>query len=284
MPSAAAKRQCVVAPPTAVQQALMALRGQTLYIHAAPLWQQFCNQALCFGRGPAELRRESDSPLAVVARPKLAVALRLLVWKRDVLVCTEEEECFIANCDALARMHLRVHDVLPPGSIVHAWLYCTRSGRVSLGAYDLIACQEGFLQGSPPFARSARLHQLFELARQRVADGQREPPQQAFEYFWVGQLGSDAALAHRPAAPVTAQTCTGACAMLYDARCPYDVDVFVTVPEACEAPWPVRWIDATPARSLSKAGPRERVAALTVVVPPLVPAVANGREACGVLY
>jgi hypothetical protein len=278
------KRQCMVAPPTAVQQALMALKGQTLYIHAAPLWQQFCNQALCFGRGPAELRTEGDSPLAVVARPKRAVALRLLVWKRDVLVCTEDEECFIANLDTLARMHLRVHDVLPPGSIVHAWLYSTRSGRVSLGAYDLIACQEKFLQGSPPFARSARLHQLFELAAQRVASEQREPPQQAFEYFWVGQLGSDAALALKPAAPVTAQTCTGACAMLYDARCPYDVDVFVTVPEACEAPWPARWIDATPARDLSKGGPRDRVAALRVAVPPFVPAGANGREARGALY
>jgi hypothetical protein len=25
-----------------------------------------------------------------------------------------------------------------------------------------------------------------------------------------------------------------------------DVDVFVTVPECCDAPLPVRWIDATP--------------------------------------
>ena len=245
----------------------MDLKGQTLYIHAAPLWQQFCNQALCFGRGPAEMRSDADSLLAVVARPKLAIALRLLVWKSDLLICTEEEECFIANCDALARMHMRVHDVLPAGTIVHAWLYCTRSGRISLGAYDLVACNENFLHACPAFTRSARLHQLFEAAWQ--SNGQREPREQAFEYFWVGQLGSDSALANTPGLPVTAETCTGACAMLYDARCPYDIDVFVGVPDTCAAPSPVRWIDATPARNLAKNRPRDRVAGLTIAVPRL---------------
>lgn len=260
-----AKRQCKVAPPTVVEKALMDLKGQSLYIHAAPLWQKFCNQALCSGRGPAEMRTDADRLLPVVARPKMAIALRLLVWKSDVLVCTEDEECFIANCDALARMHVRVHDVLPVGSIVHAWLYCARSGRICLGAFDLIACNEKFLQECPAFTRSARLHQLFEVAQLSLA--QRGPREQAFEYFWLGQLGSDSALASNPGLPVTAETCTGACAMLYDARCPYEIDVFVGVPEACETACLVRWIDATPARNLAKYKARERVAALTIALP-----------------
>ena len=55
--------------------------------------------------------------------------------------------------------------------------------------------------------------------------------------------------------------------MLYDARCPYDVDVFVTVPECCDAPLPVRWIDATPVLNTSQAAPRERAAGLRIEVP-----------------
>lgn len=238
--------------PDAVQCALMCLQGERICIHDTLFYAASRSVVSPHNIGPTEWRTEKDATVAVVARPKGALALSLFVTTSNVLIYTHDTEWFVANCAALDRFHFNVRGVLAPGMVAHAWLYATRSGAMCLGAYDLVMCDGHKMTTCAAFERSRRLQQLFETAAAHA----RGNHLQRFEYVWVGQLGSDAA----PGA-----ACTGACAMLYDARCPYDIALFVTVPDNCDSPGPTRWIDATPVRS--KAAPRDRAAALTVQVP-----------------
>jgi hypothetical protein len=267
-----------LAPPDPVHRALMLLQGEPVFMHTAPVWKRSLNLGTLGGIGPAEARIAQDATTAVVARPRDAVALRLALHDTHLFLFTEDDHCFFANCAAFAQMQFHVRDVLVSGMVLHAWLYTARSGVLCLGAYDLVANEALILHDVPAFERSARLRQIFEHAAWRMSQAGEHARTQRFEYVWVGQLGSDAALAEDPALAVTQETCTGACSLLYNAQWPYDVDVFVTVPDTPSAPDTARWIDATPARDLSKKGPRERVAALRIAVPPLLPVVTNERE------
>ena len=244
--------------PNAVQRALICLQGERVCIYDTLFDSDSRSVVVPHNVGPAERRAEKDAAVAVVARPNGALALSLCVTTSDVLIHTHETEWFVANCAALDRFHFNVRGVLAPGMVVHAWLYATRSGTICLGAYDLVMCERLKMTACPAFERSSRLQQLFTAAAAHASENHM----QHFEYVWVGQLGGDAALG---------AACTGACAMLYDARCPYDVAVFVTVPNNCDAHGPVRWIDATPTGDLQRCDKqrpaRDRAAALTVQVP-----------------